>query len=185
MVQEKKKRGKTVRYNFKQHITWKTQSQSMSTEDTGQPVALGCKKKHYNTCNKNKRSALNEICLLSFLSEHGSFPTTFKEVSKHISKRMWQCLPSVIQTWKRFNHLAQLPCPIQSLDLLVIAARSWTNVLTGASPLVLLSSQWECLIKGEIKLGMQTSSLKWQELAMVNSSCKTPLLRSLLDLKNL
>lgn len=130
----------------------------------------------YNTCNKNKRPALNEICLLSFLSEHVSFPITFKEVSKHINKRMWQCLPSVIQTWERFNHLAQLPCPIQSLDLFVTAARSWTNVLTEASPLVLPSSQWECLIKGEIKLGMQTSFFNDKNLPWWIAATKLPFL---------
>lgn len=151
MVQEKK-RGKTVRCNFKQRVAWAAQSQLMSKED-GPACGFWLQEEIcYNTCNKNKRPALNEICLLLFISEHVSSPITFKEVSKHINKRMWQHLPSVIQTGERFNHLAQLQCPMQSLDLLVTAARSWTNVLTEASPLVLLSSQWECLIKGEIKL---------------------------------
>lgn len=122
--------------------------------------------------HKNEGSALNEICLFPFLSEYISSPITFKEVGKHINKRMCQCLPSVIRMWERFNHLAQLPCPIQSLDLLVTADRFWTNVLTEGSPLVLLPSQWDCLIKGEKQLGMQTSFLRQQELAVVNISCK-------------
>lgn len=71
-----------------------------------------------------QESVLNELCLFSFLSEHVSFPITFKEVSKHIDKRMWLYLPNVSQPWERFNHLAQFPCPIQSFDLLVTAARS-------------------------------------------------------------
>jgi len=120
-----------------------------------------------------------------FLNEHVSFPLTFKEVSKHINKRMWLCLPNVSQPWERFNHLTQLPCPIQSLDLFVTAARSGTNDLKEASLLVLLSNQLECLIKAEIKLGMQNSFLKWQELATVTGSWKTSFLRPSLDLNKL
>lgn len=98
---------------------------------------------------------------------------------------MWLCLPNVSQPWERFNHLTQLPCPIQSLDLFVTAARPGTSDLTEASPLVLLSNQLECLIKAEIKLGMQTSYPKWQELATVTRSWRTSFLKPSLDLNKL
>jgi len=58
MVQVKKEQGKPVRYNFKQHVTLETQSQSMSAEDMGQLVAFGCKKKCVTTCARRARDLL-------------------------------------------------------------------------------------------------------------------------------